>query len=214
MKGQTVAALPICCVALVMLGACASTGNIENPSGMRTVDVPIDTRGPVRGVGIEGADIVSMTDRMARDLLSAPFMAGMTQPPRIIMDAEHFRNESSQRINRNAITDRLRIELNRAANGRMLFVSRAHAAMVADERELKREGVTDGGTRGAARAQAGGDFRLTGRISSHDARDPRTGMIQRYNLIIFELIDLEDAIIVWGGSYEFQRASADDVIYR
>jgi len=201
-------------IAISLLAACAGTGNVSNPGGTRTQDIPVDRRGPVRGVGIEGADIVAMTDEMARDLLSAPFMARLSEPPRVIMDAEYFRNESSQRINRNSITDRLRIELNRAAAGRMFFVSRENAGMVQHERELKRSGVTDSGTRGAASAQAGGDFRLTGRISSNQARDARTGMIQRYNQVIFELVDLEDAIIVWGGSYEFQRASADDVIYR
>lgn len=199
---------------MLLLGGCATSPRVENPGGARTQDIPVDQRGPVRGIGIEGADIVAMTDRMARDLISAPFMAGLQEPPRIIMDSQYFRNESTQRINRNAITDRLRIELNRASGGRMYFVSREHAGMVESERNLKRDGVTDQGTRGAATAQAGGDFRLTGRISSHNSRDANSGMVQRYNQIIFELVDLEDAIIVWGGSYEFQRASADDVIYR
>lgn len=205
----------LCSTVLAMLlVGCASSPGVENPNGTRTQDIPVDQRGPVRGIGIEGADIVAMTDRMARDLISAPFMARLREPPRIIMDSEYFRNESSQRINRNAITDRLRIELNRAAGGRMYFVSREHAGMVENERNLKRDGVTDEGTRGAASAQAGGDLRLTGRISSHNSRDANSGMVQRYNQIVFELIDLEDAIIVWGGSYEFQRASSDDVIYR
>jgi hypothetical protein len=39
-------------------------------------------------------------------------------------------------------------------------------------------------------------------------------MIQRYNQITFEMIDLERGTVAWSGIYEFARAAADDVIYR
>ena len=47
-----------------------------------------------------------------------------------------------------------------------------------------------------------------------DSRNVRTGMVQRYTQISFELTDLESGEIVWAGIYEFARAAADDVIYR
>ena len=47
-----------------------------------------------------------------------------------------------------------------------------------------------------------------------DSRDPQSGVIQRYNQIAFELVDAETGGVVWSGMYEFQRAAADDVIYR
>lgn len=50
-----------------------------------------------------------MTDRMVRDMLSSPLLAGQANPPQVIIDSKYFRNESSQRINKNAITDRLRV---------------------------------------------------------------------------------------------------------
>lgn len=200
------------CLLLLLVSACAS--NPPMAAGMRTVDVAPGSKGPVHGVGIEGRDIISMTDQMARDMLSAPFMVNRSKSPQVIIDAKYFVNESSQRINKNAITDRLRVGLNRSAAGRMNFVGRAYSAMVEEERDLKREGVVDTATTGLTRAQAGGDFRLGGRISSVDSRDPGNGAIQRYNQIIFEMIDLESGMIVWSNLYEFERASADDVIYR
>jgi penicillin-binding protein activator len=39
-------------------------------------------------------------------------------------------------------------------------------------------------------------------------------MIQRYNKIIFEMIDLETAEIVWSNMYELSKAAQDDNIYR
>jgi hypothetical protein len=86
--------------------------------------------------------------------------------------------------------------------------------MVQQERDLKRQGVTDVGTTGMASSVAGADYRLTGEIASLDSRDTRTGLIQRYNQITFEMVDLESGEIVWSGQYEFERAAADDVMYR
>jgi PBP1b-binding outer membrane lipoprotein LpoB len=151
---------------------------------------------------------------MMRDMLTEPRLANATTPPQVILDGEYFVNESSSRINRNQITDRLRIGLQRAAQGRMQFVGRHYANMVAAERNLKRQGVVDKATTGMAGAQKGGDYRLGGRITSLDARDTRTGMAQRYTQITFEMVDLESGEIVWSGIYEFQKAAADDVIYR
>jgi penicillin-binding protein activator len=132
----------------------------------------------------------------------------------VIVDGEFIRNESAQAVNKNAITDRLRVALNRAAKGRMAFVGRHYAGMVAQERDLKRQGVVDVGTVGLTQAQAGGDYRLGGNITSIDSRDPRTGMMQRYNQITFEMVDLERGTLVWTNQYEFSRAGQDDVVYR
>lgn len=199
---------------LLLCVACASGGNDPYKAGQPAVDIAPGRSGPVSGVGIGGKDIMAMTDLMARDLLATPTIAGRSVAPRIIVDAAYFVNESSQPINKNLITDRLRVGLNRASQGRMAFVGRENAGMVEQERELKRSGTTDVGTTGLTRAQAGVDFRLTGRINALDSRSNKTGVIQRYNQITFEMVDLESGIIVWSGIYEFERAAADDVVYR
>lgn len=194
------------------LAGCA--GGVNNTPAMATIDIDPSVRGPVAGVGIEGQDIISMTDRMMRDMLQSPTLANASRPPQIIIDSEFFINESAQRLNKNAITDRLRVGLNNASQGRMVFVGRNYAGMVAQERDLKRSGTVDVGTTGLTQAQAGGDYRLGGRIVSVDQRNPKTGAIQRYNQVTFEMVDLERGTIVWSGLYEFARAAADDIIYR
>jgi hypothetical protein len=82
------------------------------------------------------------------------------------------------------------------------------------ERQLKRDGITDVGTTGMMRATLGADYRLGGRIASVDQRSSRSGMIQRFTQITFEMFDLESSEIVWSGIYEFLRAAADDAVYR
>ena len=198
-------------VALLLAG-CQATP--PNTGGMATMELDPSTRGPAGGVGIEGQDVMAMTDQMMRDMLQNPLLVNPLRPRQVIVDAQYFQNLSAQRLNVNAITDRLRIGLSRAANGRMVFVSRESFGMVAAERNARRQGSVDVGTVGLARAQAGADYRLVGRLNSIDQRSPRTGVIQRYNQITFEMVDMERGTIVWSGLYEFARAAADDVIYR
>ena len=210
MKTTYIAAL----AAVLALSGCA-TPNLNNSAGSRVVYQDVSTTSTqVAGVGMEAQDIVSSTDKMVRDILSNPAIAGRTTPPRIIIDSEYFANDSSSRVNKNLITDRLRIELNRAAKGRLVFVARHYGDMVSKEREAKRSGETDRGTIRSTKAKAGADFRLGGRITSLDANSSRTGTLSRYHQISFELIDLEYETIAWSGLFEFKKEAQDDVLYR
>lgn len=208
---RTLAALSV-----VALTGCATMNQgLDNSPGRPSVYTDAGTTSNrVAGVGVESQDVISMTDKMIRDILATPQIAGRSVAPRIIIDSEFFSNDSSNRLNKNAITDRLRVELNRAAGGRMIFLGRHYGNMVAKERELKREGATDAGTIRQTRAQAGADFRLGGRITSMDAASARSGVVSRYHQITFELIDLEYGAISWSGIYEMRKEAQDDVIYR
>ncbi|WP_417665788.1 hypothetical protein [Pseudidiomarina sp.] len=199
---------------VIALAGCSSTSNIDNSAGRATVYEDARSPGKVQGVGVESQDIMAVTDQMMRDMLSNPQLVSRDVAPRIIIDSQYFTNESSSRINKNMLTDRLRINLNRASNGRLVFVGREYADMVEKERELKRMGVVDGGTIRATQATAGADFRLVGRIMSLDAMDTRSQERSRYHQITFELVDLELGTYVWSGMYEFQKTAQDDVIYR
>ena len=200
--------------ALVALAGCATSP--QNAAGLAPAVVNPAIGGPIKGIGIEGHDIISMSDQMMRDMLSVPRLTQSQagKAPRVIVDAQYFANDSSQPINRNIITDRLRVSLNRAASGRMSFVGRQFAAAVEAERQLKRTGTTDIGTTGLTKATMGADYRLGGRISSLDQKSAKSGMVSRYTQITFEMFDLESSEIVWSGIYEFERVAADDVMYR
>lgn len=205
--------LAVTALAALTASACASSAP-PRPGGMRTVNYDPSMPGPIQGVGIEGQDIVVMASQMANDLLATPLIASQQVSPRVIVDAEYFWNESAQRINPNIFTDNLRVNLQKAAAGRIRFVSRESFGMVADERDAKRDGTLDGGTLSPAKAQMGADYRLRGRITSTEQIQPNQGLIQRYNQVAVEMIDLETSEIVWTGLYNVARAGADDVIYR
>ena len=193
----------------VVLAGCQSA-----PASRPVTYQDVNSAGVVAGVGVESQDIVTVTDTMVRDLLANQSVMQRASAPRIIMDGEGFRNESSQPINKNLLIDRLRINLQRAAQGKLAFLSRESAAMVAKERELKRDGVTDAGTTGLTRAQAGVDYRLIGRINSLDSRSKASGTVERYTQIYFELIDQESSLSIWANIYEFKKGGLDDAVYR
>jgi hypothetical protein len=173
-----------------------------------------DSSGAVRGVGTESQDIVSMSDQMMRDMLTIPKLMNAAVPPRVIIDSRYFRNESSEMIDKALITDRIRVGLSRASQGRIKFLGREYIDATETERELKDTGRVDVGTTGRTAASAGADYRLVGRIGTRDAIDPRTGMHERYSVYTFELLDLEYGDLIWSNLYEFKKATADNVVYR
>jgi hypothetical protein len=203
---------------LFIAGCTYYTTRPFNEPGTPTIYEEPGTVGLVQGTGIESQDIISMTQKMVGDMLTNPVLASRVSPgipaPQVIIDAEYFSNESDFAFNKNMLTDRLRVELNRAANGRMVFIGRHYVEMVEKERELKREGVVGPGTTAPAAATLGADYRLGGRITNLVAGSVVTGIESRYFLITFEMVDQETAAIVWSNAYEFRKAAGDDVIYR
>lgn len=170
--------------------------------------------GNVGGVGIESNDIIAMTNKMYKSMRNIPAISESGKVPRVIVDAEYIVNESTSRVNKNLLGDRLRIQLNKAADGDMVFVARHLSNMVEKERELKRDRAVDAGTIRTTRAQAGADYRLGGRIMSQDALQKETQEVSRYHLVTFELIDLELGTVVWSDLYEFKKEAQDNIIYR
>lgn len=183
--------------------------------GQSAVDADPFTKGGVSGTGIESRDIDMMADQVMRELMTRPDITAQPKPPRVVVDSSNFINNSTQRLDKDMITDALRASLNRAAAGRLRFISREAMALVERERALKREGATDVGTRGMTRATAGVDYQMIGRMTSLEQRDNSTGRTQRRTQVIFELIDLETGELPWTSQpYTILRFSGDDVVYR
>ena len=141
----------------------------DSDSGQPARYIDPSQAGPVNGLGIEQQDIVAMTDQMVKGMLASPGWMDRKTAPRIIIDAEYFKNEEAARTNKRLITSRLRISLNKAARNRLVFVGRHFADMVEKERALKAADVVDKGTIKRERAVAAGDFRLGGSMPTLDS---------------------------------------------
>lgn len=192
----------------------SSVSIVDDRPTKPTLYEDVQSPGKVQGTGIESQDIVSMTDKMVRDILSTPEVVSRSVAPRIIIDSQYFKNESSSRINKEMITRRLKTSLSRSSRGRLVFINRASAAMIEKERELKRTGRLSEGALGSVKsAPYGADYRLEGIITSQD-KISQTGMRSKYHLIDFVLVDLETGVEIWSNFYEFQKSSTEDIIYR
>ena len=197
---------------LVLLAGCSTQRPVEYAPAP-TVYEDVSSPGRVHGVGLESQDIVAMTGIMVNDLLNTPAITSRERPPRIIVDSKYFENRSSNRIDKDIITSKIRTGLNRNSVGRMIFVGRENIGMVDEERKLKRSGGVDEGTIRKTKATLGADFRLVGKIMSLDGSSP-TGIKSRYNVINFEMYDLESGAIIWSNEYEFKKSSQEGIVYR
>jgi PBP1b-binding outer membrane lipoprotein LpoB len=197
----------------LLVSSCTTvtTGAVNRPSERETRYVPTDTPTPKSGgTGIESQDIVSMTDRMVRDMLSSSALVDPAEPVVVVVDDAYFVNDSSQRLNKRLIVDRLRNELFRAAKGRIRFIARHADSMVRDEQALRDQGQVDGEpvmTLPTAR------YRLTGRFQNLEGgttHGDRTNYVQ----ILFEMVSLNTGELVWSGMYEFKKSSREAIMYQ
>lgn len=197
---------------LLFLLGCKVRTRVDNTPGMPTIHEDPSSPGIVQGIGIESQDIIAVTDKVVRDLLSTQRIAGTNKTPLIIIDEQGVENRTSTRIDKKLIANRLRVKLNREARGRMYFVTREHTDIVEKERLLKREGLVSFGTLKMTPTTAGADFRLFCTIASQDSIN-RSGITSRYYQFTFELVDLELNILTWSEMYDIKKSAQDDIIY-
>jgi PBP1b-binding outer membrane lipoprotein LpoB len=198
-----------------MLGAVACSSS--TPPAQTAMPVryePVDQPGALARQGVESQDIEAMADEMVRDLLATPQLMNRAKPPLIVVDSEFFENRSSQRLDKNLVTDRLRVKLNRASGGRLVFLGRHQAEMVQQEAKLEQTGNVTAGSYGPTSKVLGWDYRLGGRIMNQDAVQTATAIKSSYFQITFELIERGTSIMIWTNQYVFKKTAQDDVVYR
>ncbi len=204
-------------VAAIMLSCGLLAQGVPALAGQKKIvgvqDLDPDDKAMNDGIGIASRDISAISDAVVRDLMSYPEVIDRPMPPRIIIQASDLRNMTMQRFQRDMLTDALRSQLNRAARGKLRFISRESSEAVEEERAMKQDGFVDGGTTSPMRARSGADYRMVGKITSIDTRNVGTGTQQRLTQIMFELVDLTTGDIVWTGEpYKFKRATDMDIV--
>ncbi len=199
--------------ALLMTG-CETRSTLNNSPGVPSIYRDTASQGQVSGLGIESQDIESMSDKMVRDILASPQIVARKIAPRIIIDSSDFKNQSSERIDKDMITDSIYTDLLRSSYGRIVFLKRDYVAAVEQERDLKRIGRVTEGALGSTTGIHGADFKLIGRISAKDSIHPKTGIKERYTIIFFSLLDLETGAAIWANSYKYKKSTTEDIIYR
>ena len=169
-----------------------------------------DERGFVAGTGVESQDLVAVTDKMARSILSVPEIAQAQTPPRIALDP--VINETRFPINKDIFNDRIRIQLNTKAAGKVRFLARDRMKTLERERELKQSGQVTASADPNVREFRGADYFLTGKLSGMTTRT--AAGTSDYVLYSFQLIDARTSEVVWEDAAEIKKQGLEDAAYR
>jgi uncharacterized protein (TIGR02722 family) len=196
-------------VASLFLMGCANKG-VQNPSGVPVAEMKPDERGFVAGTGIESQDLVAVTDKMARKILSTPEIANAKTVPRIVIDP--VVNDTRFAINKDLFTDRIRVQLNEQSNGKVRFLARDRMKTLERENELKKSGAVTASSDPNVVEFKGADYFLTGKLGGMSGRTSQG--VSDYVLYTFQLIDARTSEIVWEGSSEIKKQGLEDAAYR
>jgi penicillin-binding protein activator len=192
-----------------LIAGCASSG-VKNPSGVGVTEMRPDERGFVAGTGIESQDLVAVTDKMARSILSIPEIANAQGVPRIVLDP--VVNDTRFPINKDIFLTRIRTELNTKALGKVRFLARDRMATLEHEREMKRSGQVTSSSDPNLVEFKGADFFLTGKLEGLTTRNSKG--TSDYILYSFQLIDPRTSDIIWEDKAEIKKQGLEDAAYR
>lgn len=188
---------------------CASSG-VKNPSGVTVTQMRADEQGFVAGTGIESQDLVTVADKMARDLLSLPQIANASGAPRIVLLP--VKNETRFAINKEIFLREIRATLNEKAAGKMIFLARERMAELERERALKQSGQVTSSTDPNVNQFRGADYMLTGELTGLTTR--MSAGTSDYILYSFQLLDPNTSDIIWEGSHRIKKQGLEDAAYR
>ena len=195
--------------AVAFMSGCASSG-VKNPSGVGVTQMRPDEQGFVAGTGVESQDLVAVTDKMARSILTTPQITGAQGTPRVVLDP--VVNETRFPINKDIFLTRIRVELNTKARGKVIFLDRERMAALEKEREMKQSGQVTSSSDPNVVEFKGADFFLTGKLSGLSTRT--SAGTSDYILYTFTLIDARTSDIIWEDSAEIKKQGLEDAAYR
>ena len=197
-------------MAAALLSGCASSSGVKNPSGVQVTEMKADERGFVAGTGIESQDLVAVTDKMSRSILSIPQITNARGTPRIVLDP--VANETRFPINKEIFLTRIRTQLNSKSAGKILFLARDRMQTLERERELKQSGQVTSSSDPNVVEFKGADFFLTGKLQGLTTRT--SAGRSDYVLYSFQLIDARTSDIIWEDSAEIKKQGLEDAAYR
>lgn len=202
--------IPVSLIAITAIFAGCATHGVKNPSGVPVTEMRADERGFVAGTGVESQDLVAVTDKMARSVLSTPEIANAQGIPRIVL--EPVVNETRFPINKDIFLTRIRTELNTKARNKVRFLAREQMKALEHERSLKQSGLVTSSSDPNAVEFKGADFFLTGKLQGMTTRT--SAGTSDYILYSFQLIDARTSDIIWEDSAEIKKQGLEDAAYR
>jgi PBP1b-binding outer membrane lipoprotein LpoB len=193
-----------------LISGCASSSGVKNPSGVPVTQMRPDEQGFVAGTGVESQDLVAVTDKMAKSILTTPQIANAQGTPRVVLDPVN--NNTRFPINKDIFLGRIRAELNTKAKGKVVFLARDRMQTLEREQQMKQAGQVTSSSDPNKVEFKGADFFLTGTLSGLTTRT--SAGTSDYILYTFQLIDARTSEIIWEDSSEIKKQGLEDAAYR
>ncbi|MFT7624047.1 MAG: PBP1b-binding outer membrane lipoprotein LpoB [Myxococcota bacterium] len=164
--------------------------------------VGVDTEDNLGDTFAGSKDLRTVAQNMTRSIVGLYQIQKATKPPRIAL--LRVDNRSNQIMDTRLFTTKIRTQLIKNAQGRVIFVDRSDisASAVVGERSAKRAGAVSAN---GSKMVSGVDYFLTGEIGSIDKA--RGGRRSTYTRFSFRLTDAESSDIIWEDEYEMKKVS-------
>jgi len=191
-----VSIVTVCIIVISFIG-CTGTTTQLNPDELSNIE---------QGSGMTSQDFRSVAQRLARSLIVLPQIQDALTPPKIAL--ARVTNKSDEYINGDMFLNKMRTDLIKHSQGKIIFLDRSIIEVIEKENRDKSRGRR---TTGEQKTPYGADFFLTGTIESirNVAGRGKTTYL-RYS---FRLTDASSSAIIWEDDYEIKRHLKSSVIY-
>jgi uncharacterized protein (TIGR02722 family) len=150
-------------------------------------------------------DLQAIAERMIDSLLLHPVLEG-----RPVIYVSRIRNKTSEHIDTEAITDKIKTALLKSGKVRFTAVSEINEEMMEQLRYQSESGMVDPKTRTSIGKQVGADLMLYGDIISIVKSEGRKKDV--YYKISLELAELETGLIEWSDEKEIRKQAKKSLI--
>jgi uncharacterized protein (TIGR02722 family) len=150
-------------------------------------------------------DLQSIAERMVNSLLVHPAVEG-----RPVVYVSRIKNKTSEHIDTEAITDKIKTALLKSGKVRFTAISEVNEEMIDQLRYQSESGMVDPKTRTAIGKQVGADLMLYGDIISIVKSEGRKRDV--YYKISLELADLQTGLIEWSEEKEIRKQAKKSLI--
>ena len=187
--------VPIIFLTVVFLAGCGGMRvNYGDPEAVETVTVDYGS-----------TDLQSIAERMVESLLVHPVLEG-----RPVVYVSRIRNKTSEHIDTEAITDKIKTAMLKSGKVRFTAVSEVNQEMIEQLKYQSESGMVDPTTRTAIGRQVGADLMLYGDIISIVKSEGRKRDV--YYKISLELADLQTGLIEWSEEKEIRKQAKKSLI--
>ena len=188
-------AIPIIFLIIVFLAGCGGMRvNYGDPEAVETVTVDYGS-----------TDLQSIAERMVESLLVHPVLEG-----RPVVYVSRIRNKTSEHIDTEAITDKIKTAMLKSGKVRFTAVSEVNEEMIEQLKYQSESGMVDPRTRTAIGRQVGANLMLYGDIVSIVKSAGRKKDV--YYKINLELADLTTGLIEWSEEKEIRKQAKKSLV--